>query len=440
MRPCSNPARCAFGTAADEHQTMTARQADELNEQITAEQVASEGFSAFGSTSVSAPAVKERPKQEHPEIAALDTRLAGYHQENALSAVKSAHARLDALNAQQVEINESHLRDVVMQTTNTIDSTDQQVNASIAEDYQNRFTHTLEGNEDAESRLKAAKLSSVFAAKAMLRHGDTLRSRRAELAEQDSARAQDPLYSDKERRIEATRSQLHSALAKSGLHDYRATAHERENAPFNTRYRDGNGDTYPAKEVKLPDAIVDVLTSRGFPVQRIYELDSTPDAAQLYRSKALEFKKDNPFHASLTVYDAEKYEGQRIFMSEDGHSGFVLKDTGDGTHNEVVTVFSTKSAPKGAAYQMMAQSVGEGGSKLDCYNTVLPSIYSSVGFREYDYRDWDDQYKPDDWDYDTYSSYNNGRPGIVLMEWSEDYEPARSIHDTRSTEDRASSR
>ena len=67
------------------------------------------------------------------------------------------------------------------------------------------------------------------------------------------------------------------------------------------------------------------------------------------------------------------------------------------------------------AYALLNLATQLGGTKLDCFDTVLPKIYGAVGFVETGRDAWNEEYKPDGWDFDTFKAYNNGRPDVVYM-------------------------
>jgi len=105
----------------------------------------------------------------------------------------------------------------------------------------------------------------------------------------------------------------------------------------------------------------------------------------------------------------------RMFVTDDGKAGYALK--GD----EIVSVFvHSDSKYRGAAGSLIASAVELGGRRLDCYDTVLPAVYAREGFVPVARIDWNGEYAPDDWDYGTYSGFNDGRPDVVLMA----YDPA----------------
>jgi hypothetical protein len=120
-------------------------------------------------------------------------------------------------------------------------------------------------------------------------------------------------------------------------------------------------------------------------------------------------KKASKYGAAVYVYPTEDYAKMRLFLTEDGKNGFALKPDGD-----IVSVFSSGG---GTVHAMMELAVEQGGTKLDAFNTVLPKLYGLSDFVEVGRDPWNDEYKPDDWDYEVFKDFNNGRPDIVYMEY-----------------------
>lgn len=147
---------------------------------------------------------------------------------------------------------------------------------------------------------------------------------------------------------------------------------------------------------------------------KLYEFEPETAAPTFLRQiNKLRQADVNKYHASVYVYSEEEYKQMRLFLAEDGASGIALKPDGD-----IVSVFSLGYAKhKAAAYSMISTMVKLGGRKLDCFDTVLPKIYGQEGFVEVGRDSWNEEYKPEGWDYDTYKSYNNGRPDVVYMEY-----------------------
>ena len=152
------------------------------------------------------------------------------------------------------------------------------------------------------------------------------------------------------------------------------------------------------------------LQSEGKSTPHLHEL--APEHAGIFRDKISKLKENNKYHASVYVYDEDEYKKMRMFVTDDGEAGIALKEDGD-----IVSVFSSKKTKHTApVYSMLATAVEQGGTKLDCFDTVLPKIYRKMGFAETGRVQWDEQYKPEGWEYETYADYNNGRPDVVFME------------------------
>ncbi|WP_342661655.1 hypothetical protein [Rhodococcus ruber] len=70
------------------------------------------------------------------------------------------------------------------------------------------------------------------------------------------------------------------------------------------------------------------------------------------------------------------------------------------------------------AQSMLRQATALGGHRLDCFDTVLPKLYTDAGFVPIARLAWNDDYAPDGWNYETYRRYNNGRPDVVFMAYN----------------------
>lgn len=155
------------------------------------------------------------------------------------------------------------------------------------------------------------------------------------------------------------------------------------------------------------------LAAANLPTPVMRELDAK-EAAPAFSDAITASAKGHKYGASVYVYPVEEYEQMRLFVSEDGSTGFAIKDDGD-----IVSVYTAQDSPhKGAAYNNILTAVENGGTKLDCFDTVLPKIYNRCGFEEYERFQWDDQYMPDGWDKETYKKFNNGEPDVVMMKYT----------------------
>lgn len=158
-----------------------------------------------------------------------------------------------------------------------------------------------------------------------------------------------------------------------------------------------------------PATRAEQLRSQGLSAPAVYELDQK--GAHGFHDAIASLKEDNPYHASVSVYEAEEYEKMRLFVTENGKSGFAIAN-GD----ELVSVFSRRdSANPKCARSLVATAVSLGARRLDCYDTVLPKIYAREGFTPVARLKFDDEYAPEGWDFKVYHEHNRGRPDVVFM-------------------------
>lgn len=157
---------------------------------------------------------------------------------------------------------------------------------------------------------------------------------------------------------------------------------------------------------------VELLGRMGFACPEVHELDyKDPMAAPLFREAIAALKENNKYAASVHVYSDEEYKGMRLFLTDGRDAGFALKPDGD-----IVSVFSHQNPEaKGAAHEMLEIAKQAGGSKLDCFETILPTLYGDHGFYVAARMNWDDMFAPEGWDFETFKKFNNGRPDVVYM-------------------------
>ncbi len=161
----------------------------------------------------------------------------------------------------------------------------------------------------------------------------------------------------------------------------------------------------------LNPAKIDELAADGLKSPDLHELDfNDPQSAEAFHTSISALKTDNPFAASVHVYDKADYAGWRMFLTNDGKAGFALKPDGD-----IVSVFSKGPEVKGAANTMLEIAKQAGGVKLDCFDTILPEIYGKHGFKAVARVPWNDEYAPEGWDKATFAKFNGGEPDVVFM-------------------------
>ncbi len=126
-----------------------------------------------------------------------------------------------------------------------------------------------------------------------------------------------------------------------------------------------------------------------------------------------------PFGQCLEVRSVHEYASMRLFLDEDGLSGFAIKD------RNVLSVFSHAERPtRGVTRFLMSKSVHEGGIFLDAFDTALPQIYSACGFRVVSRLKWNEQAAPGEWSQEAFHKFNFGKPDVVFMAYlSGEYQP-----------------
>lgn len=196
---------------------------------------------------------------------------------------------------------------------------------------------------------------------------------------------------------------------------------------------DGRGDSAPQGDrVSLAGTPVEraprvqELANRGVPVADLLELDPQKDAGA-FRDAISKLKENNKWSASVHVYDEDEYRDMRLFATEDGTAGIALRG------EDIISGFVHDNSPhRGVARSMLAQMIALGGRRGDAFDTVLPKIYALEGFHPVARLKFDDDQKPEGWDYETYASFNAGRPDIVFMvsdpnRVDEEYTPGEGV-------------
>ncbi len=180
----------------------------------------------------------------------------------------------------------------------------------------------------------------------------------------------------------------------------------------------------------------------------VHELAKSPENAKAFREAITEAKNsDLKYGAAVWLYEQSEYEDMRLFLTDDGKHGFAIKKDGD-----IVSVFSAKNKDKkkfdakdrdtwsGVANWFLTVATSEGGTKLDCYDTILPKIYKLNGFREVGRDKWNESLAPTDWNKGTFKDYNNGEPDVVYMEYDPTYDPFAEQGEQSTTKYRVSDR
>ena len=158
-----------------------------------------------------------------------------------------------------------------------------------------------------------------------------------------------------------------------------------------------------------PDkATLEKYQSAGLNLPNINQVDSASSAAA-YNADMVSSMSGHKLGAQVEIKSAEDLAEASLFRTESG-SGFAIKPDGD-----IVAVFASPNEPKGGSYSMLQAAVQAGGKKLDAFDTYLPDIYESVGFRPVARLPWNDEFSPAGWDKSAFLEYNNGEPDVVFF-------------------------
>lgn len=125
-------------------------------------------------------------------------------------------------------------------------------------------------------------------------------------------------------------------------------------------------------------------------------------------------KASTKFGSSVTVFTSDEYSKMRLFLTPDGKAGFAING------KDLVSVFNHKQSPyRGVGTALVSLGVQEGARTLQNFDTYLPRLYKRAGFVEVERYPWDEELKVQDWVYDTYKKWNNGRPDYLFMEYEQ---------------------
>jgi len=165
---------------------------------------------------------------------------------------------------------------------------------------------------------------------------------------------------------------------------------------------------------RMPEGYSGSLEKLGRAAPDLIEIAPDADGAKYFSDQITSAKKANKFGASVYVYPQKEYKDMRLFITDDGSAGYALKSSGD-----VVSAFSS-GTHKGVAQNILLHAVEQGGVKLDAYDTVLPDLYSTMGFRESGRIPWLDEAAPEDWNKAVFRAFNAGEPDVSFMAYSRD--------------------
>lgn len=162
--------------------------------------------------------------------------------------------------------------------------------------------------------------------------------------------------------------------------------------------------------IEPPTARAAQLRARGFSTPTLHELH--PSEAQFFKDRitTLADPAGNKWHACIDPYTTEGYAKMRLFITDDGTAGGAL----DGEW--MVSGFVYPTSPyRSSIRSSMAALIAQGGRRIACFDTALPSIYAPEGMVPVARTEFFDTGLPHGWDLGTYAAFNNGKPNTVFM-------------------------
>lgn len=179
-------------------------------------------------------------------------------------------------------------------------------------------------------------------------------------------------------------------------------------------------------EITLSEDISNKLKAKftGFlGVQKIFTITN----GDAFRALLIRSLENNPYRACVTVHTVDRYNGMRMYITEDGTTGMAITEDG-----ELVSAFSRALGtphPESVSQpfrpfnlsQMLILGIKEGASTIECFATTLPNYYSKFGFKMVSRTAFNEEYAPSinngalaDWDYKLYNRWNDGKPDVVF--------------------------
>ena len=160
--------------------------------------------------------------------------------------------------------------------------------------------------------------------------------------------------------------------------------------------------------------VVEEYQYAGLNSPRISQIESSANAENYNQAMRASLATE-PTAPQVEIKSPQELANMRLFQTESG-SGFAIKNDGD-----IVAVYASPNEPPRGSYSMLEAAVEAGGRKLDAFNTYLPKIYETVGFRPVAKLPWNDEFSPPGWDKKVFDEYNKGEPDVVFFVYDPDY-------------------
>jgi len=156
-------------------------------------------------------------------------------------------------------------------------------------------------------------------------------------------------------------------------------------------------NTMSAKSVFEDDGEINELQQQDYTYEVHTKQKPNPNVVERF-AKSLYAGKRSGF---LSYYSNEELAKMDLYLIEGENAGFAIKDGDD-----IVSVHNNSSL-KGLGKVFIDKAISVGGSKLDHFDGFLSGLYRKFGFTDvYEVYQWDEQYKPQGWDYDAVDIFN----------------------------------
>lgn len=153
--------------------------------------------------------------------------------------------------------------------------------------------------------------------------------------------------------------------------------------------------------VNTDTAIRESLAQKG---KAVYDMRNTDDGVSFFNA-ITQAKKENPYGAYVTAYNANDYTGFRTMLDDTGKAGIAVKPDGD-----IISVFNNPtSGRKKAVSTLLINALDAGGTKLDNFDGTLSEKYEQHGFVPVARVAFDREYAPDGWNYE-----RDGTPDVIF--------------------------
>ena len=123
---------------------------------------------------------------------------------------------------------------------------------------------------------------------------------------------------------------------------------------------------------------------------------------KLFEEVLHSWAEEEPSDAAFVTLEIP--ENAEYFLRVDVSAGFGVTDEG-----ELVALFNG-SEKSGVGSELVEEAKQRGAQHLSCFETLV-GFYEPLGFSVTGRTEWDEEYAPENWDYETY-----GRPDVVTME------------------------